>query len=422
MAVENVPFRHRSSLGWRFHMLLLLLLHLHLHLHFRGVSSFVMFPHDNYFRVLPVVLRSSSSSSPLTMMLFQSSSNEDVPAQQQQEQQEQQEQHQERAPPLQPVIIIDDDNATGRTAAKAAILALQTWQVLKGQLQIPSNDHHHHGSSAAQKSSSSPCQPPVFVVGSKSAELRRVNNKPVILHIPIDTTTTNAAATAMTILEMLQQPPSFIGLHLYDGNNIDDDLDSAQSAGTALQGMLRDCCPNTACCVSLDLKLHLALLRINALPKDAVHSNHHGDSYHVLMPEGGSLLIDYQYDHGNPFGGADPLKCPTKAVLIETPPTSPSLQRSRHLAAAYTAVRGQQQNQNNQVSTTVLSAAIIAASVATILGDDDNNGGSSAAAASMTTWNMIQRTVQLSSHIRNFGIKEQVPGFMRQKYKEYGHK
>jgi hypothetical protein len=293
--------------------------------------------------------------------------------------------------------------------------------VLKGQVQLPSTN---------PQDSPPPSQPHVFLVSSRNSgaeQLRRVN-QPVILHLPIDATcTTNAAAAAAaaatTIPEMLHTP-SFIGLHVYCNNNNNNDLDSAQAAGTALQQVLRNCptAATAACSVSLDLELHLALLRMNALPKDPGPVTH-GDSYNVFMPEGGSLLIDYIYDHDNPFGGADPLKCPTKEVLIETPPTSPSLQRSLRLAAAYTAVRGQQQQNNNnkEVSASFNSAAIIAASVATILGDDDDDN-SNTSTSSMPTWNMIRRAVQLSSHIRNFGVKEQVPGFMRQKYKEYGHK
>jgi hypothetical protein len=416
-------------------------------LHFRGgaaavsASSFVVFPEQYNFGRRPI--RSPSSTKSSSSLVSLRSSNDVEAKRQQQHQQQQQPQRPAPVPaPLQPVIIVDADNnnrgAIVTDTFKAATLALQTWQVLTGQAPLPSSPP------AAPIS-----QPPVYVVGS-TTELQHVN-QPVVLHFPMDASIAKMTTTMLTVPEMLQHPPSFVGLHVYCSNN-DDALDSAQATGTVLQDMQRSVLPPShgsptaaACCVvSLDLELHLALLRINALPKDPNNAAH-GDSYHVLMPDGGSLLLDYTLDYNDPFGGADPLKCPnTREMLIETPPTTPSLQRSRRLAAAYTAIRGQRRpaegsggggssssaNTGAPTAVSAWTAAVIAASVATILGDDDNsnnnNNGSSSVgdtvATTTTTWNMIQRAVQLSSHIRNYGSKEQVSGFMRQKYKEYGHK
>lgn len=368
-----------------------------------------------------------------TFALFEESSTGGPTNRAQQGQQQQQQQEQQHVrPPLQPVVIVDDNSRSAEV--RAATLALQTLEVLKGHVQIPP---------AAKNEAASPPPPSlaVYTVDSttnlqtllNSQRQQAQQQRTVVLHVPVPIDASGGGGTAssanniVTPVELLQQA-SFVGLHIYctggDDNNIS--LDSAQSAGTALQqiisslpsqqGTAADSSPPMAV-VSLDLELHLALLRLNALPKD--NDPAHGDSYQVFMPEdGSSLLVDYFYDHSNPFGGNDPLSCPSKQILIETPPTSPSLQRNRQLAAAYTALRGQT-SQTNNVPAAATSCAAIAASVATILGDDDNVSSSS---SSDVSWNMIERAAQLSNHIRDFGSKQQDPGFLRQQYIAYGYK
>jgi hypothetical protein len=301
--------------------------------------------------------------------------------------------------PLRPVFVMDE------TAAAASALAVQTLKVLTGQVGIPPEYTDEAGPDGRL---------PIYLINSPyqlQEALQQHGQSEPILYFLVDATTTTGVSNVH--FEALQQA-AFVGLGFHcdhDGDN-DAALEMADRVGSAItqaiQRFPRSAVDNTppTMFVSLDLALHLAMLRTNALPK---HQNPpHGDSYHVAMPEGGSTLIEYFYDHQNNFGGSDPLLCPTKETLLEAPPTSSSRRRSTHLGAAYTVLCGQGMNP--------LASAAVAASVTTILGDgiDDDR--------TEVSWNVIERTVQLSHHIRQYGTKEQDPGFMRRKYKEFGYR
>jgi hypothetical protein len=314
-------------------------------------------------------------------------------------------QQQEETRPVQPVFVMD------KTAAIAAILALHTMRVLTEDCRVPVDK------------SGQPPQLPVFLVESPDLLQEAMTESPrapneidSILHLGMDISAGRGGMMMLTPGAL--QQVSFLGMHLYCGDGAEVSLDIAQTAGNSLAQVLgylsassqnHDLNDNRRAeyfsVVSLDLDLHLAMLRTNALPKQPSHPAH-GDCYHVATPEGGSVLMEYYFDYANSMGGSDPLLCPTKETLVETPPTAPSLRRSQELNAAYTVLCGQGMN--------VLSSAAIAASCATILGDD---GGY----AHSVTWDMIQRSATLASFIRQFGSSEQDPGFMRKKYKEAGY-
>jgi hypothetical protein len=301
--------------------------------------------------------------------------------------------------PLRPVFVMDD------TATSASALALQTLKVLTGQVGIPPG----YSDEAVPDG-----RLPIYLINSPhqlQEALQQHGQSEPILYFPIDATTTTGVANIH--FEALQQA-AFVGLGFYcdhDGDN-DAALEMADRVGSAIKQAIQTF-PHSAVdnksptmFLSLDLALYLAMLRTNALPKQ--QDPPHGDSYQVAMPEGGSTLIEYFYDHQNAFGGSDPLLCPTKETLTEAPPTSSSRRRSTHLGAAYTVLCGQGMNP--------LASAAVAASVATILGDgiDDDR--------TEVSWNVIERTVQLTHHIRQYGTKEQDPGFIRRKYKEFGYR
>ena len=299
--------------------------------------------------------------------------------------------------PIQPVFVMD------KTSAIASSLALYTMQALIEDITIP------------REKNQQPPQLPVFLIDypeqlsdAMRTSPRQPNQSDSILHVPIDVTTGK-----LTISPEILQQASFVGLYLHgDKVGVDDDI--AKSAGSALTQVFdvlsksrnhNDERTEFVSTVSLDLNLFLSMLKLNSLPKNP--NAPHGDSYHIAMPEGGSLVMKYHFDHDNRMGGSDPLLCPnTEETLVETPPTQPSLLRSQHLNAAYTSLYGQ--------GLSAEASAAIAASVATILGDDNGSANS-------ISWDMIGRTVQLSDFIRRMGTSEQDSGFIRKKYKEFGY-
>jgi hypothetical protein len=301
--------------------------------------------------------------------------------------------------PLRPIFVSEESSAA------ASDLALQTLKILTGQVSIPSE----YNDEAVPEG-----RPPVYLINSpfqlQEALQQNVQSEP-ILHFSVDaTTTTGVSSIPVDVLNHA----AFVGLdfHCDQGRDENEVLESANMVGSAIkqaiqsfpQAGVENASPTMF--VSVDLALHLAMLRANAFPKQQ-HSPH-ADSYHVAMPEGGSTLIQYFYDFQNAFGGSDPLLCPTKETLVEAPPTSPSRRRSTHLSAAYTVLCGQGMNP--------LASAAVAASVASILGDGIDSD------TPKVSWDMIERTVQLTHHIRQYGTKEQDPGFMRRKYKEFGYR
>lgn len=126
----------------------------------------------------------------------------------------------------------------------------------------------------------------------------------------------------------------------------------AQRCGSMLQEIVdtfgsHECQPSMA--MTLDLPLHLSMLQANSLPKSRTA---HKDSFlcRDTKNTGDFILVDYQYDYDNPFGGTDPLSCPSREITI-SPAGDVSAGGSAGAdygstgngfasAAAYTALRG----------------------------------------------------------------------------------
>ena len=126
----------------------------------------------------------------------------------------------------------------------------------------------------------------------------------------------------------------------------------AQRCGSMLQEIAdafgsHECQPSMA--MTLDLPLHLSMLRANSVPKSRTA---HKDSFLCRDTKniGDFILVDYQYDYNNPFGGTDPLSCPSREITISlagdisagdsTGADFGSTGNGFASAAAYTALRG----------------------------------------------------------------------------------
>lgn len=295
--------------------------------------------------------------------------------------------------PLLPVFVVGE-----KAAGMGAATALLAFQVLTGALQIPSDER---GSPPPQTVALFSSNTDVSWQDKLKQGIGRAVHSEIkpILHLPVEA----AQGILSSIPEIQSGGISHLGLLL--GGQESQGLipaEMAQSSAHNLQQVL-GCFPSNSsqekqrpfAFVSLSLPLHLAMMQANCLPK----SNLRQDTFQVLLPEGGSIHAHYLYDE---FG--DPLACPTQETILSTPPTFANASRSAAIAAAYSALRGNGMDP--------ISSAAIAAAVATILGDSDSN---------QMSWSTIQRVVQLSRHIRQYGTVDE-PGALGAKWREYGYK
>lgn len=300
--------------------------------------------------------------------------------------------------PIRPVFV---DNEISFLGAASALFA---FEVLTGKLTIPKDETAATGYPEVGQ--------PVFMFSDHKNLLEQLHpyqSSEPILHATL------RPGKPIPISQDILNRIWYVGLHLMSGTEgrvgIAVASDVARTQGMALQQILQWLPPSLTSTsppiawVSLDLALHAAMLQANCLPNQTPNLPHN-DAYYVMLPNGDSIMIDYDFYTKNP-GGNDPLLCPTKEVLVETSPTNPSSQRSTAQSAAYSALRGNGMDP--------LGSAAIAASVATILGDSDFATGP-------ITWSDMERTVLLGRHIRQYGTSKNGPGLMRQKYIDCGYK
>ena len=160
--------------------------------------------------------------------------------------------------------------------------------------------------------------------------------------------------------------------------------------------------------ITLDLPLHLSMLQANSLPKSR---SVHEDSFlcRDTQNAGTFILVDYQYDYGNPFGGTDPLSCPTREITISpagdviTPAEGGTNIDNGSTgfasAAAYTALRG------NGVP--AFAAACIASSVGTVMDK------------SLLHFSVVERIAKLAEEAKRAAVEQPI---LRKKYIDFGYK
>ena len=159
--------------------------------------------------------------------------------------------------------------------------------------------------------------------------------------------------------------------------------------------------------IMLDLPLHLSMLQANSLPKS---TSAHGDSFLCRDTcTKNTYLVDYQYDYDDPFGGTDPLRCPTREISI-------SAARNAEVgtgytgsgfasAAAYTALRGR--------GVPSFPAACIASSVQAVIDEGE------CLPATSTRRYDVSMIAKLAEEVESAAIEQPV---MRSRYIEFGYK
>ena len=171
----------------------------------------------------------------------------------------------------------------------------------------------------------------------------------------------------------------------------------AQRCGCMLQEIVdafggRESQPSMA--IMLDLPLHLSMLQANSLPKSM---SAHEDSF-LCRDTQNTYLVDYQYNYNDPFGGTDPLLCPSREITISAAGNvKVGTGNGFASAAAYTALRG------NGVHK--IPAACIASSVQAVIDEGTRHD--------------VSRIAKLAEEVENAAIEQPV---MRSRYIEFGYK
>ena len=225
---------------------------------------------------------------------------------------------------------------------------------------------------------------------------------------------------AMQSLPMIQKRFSFLGLHLNTDASESDNggfimsRQKAEEWGNKLQSVLDGGAPSSAA-VSMDIRTHLAMLQSNSLPRWrgmlgesdlwAITDTIQG-GMHIYTGDG--MLLEYKFNYNNPYGGCDPLMCPSTGYIIQSPSSSCNVDAQKGandaFSSAYSAMVG--------LGIDNLSSICIATSVKALF--------QTAGRIPIYSWSTIDEIVERSI-IAGQSIRRE-DGLPRKMYKEFGYK
>lgn len=158
----------------------------------------------------------------------------------------------------------------------------------------------------------------------------RQNDNPVdpMLYTSIDFGCEQHGMKAMESLSLTRNRFSFMGLNL-NTNHLEQDMsrESADKWGNELSNLLIGGKVQSAA-VSMDIRIHLAMLWANSIPKSNGVLGETTDVWSVrgtmqdeLLLENvcDGMLFEYNYDYSDPFGGCDPLLRPSAGYIVPSP-------------------------------------------------------------------------------------------------------
>ena len=239
-----------------------------------------------------------------------------------------------------------------------------------------------------------------------------------------------------------------------NNNNIMVAPETARNIGSLLQEILDEyeIVPNI--CLTVDLPLHLALLQANVLPKTRGNKNY----WQVLLPQQQKLFDDtnkdssssstgaarvgavtsiaaeYLYDWDNPFGGTDPLACPTNkycVFLSYDDDTQQEVEEERVTtnsnvqAVAFTALLGDDGRYGGG-HLDLASSARLAASVTSVISTTYNKNKITTTPTTTTTNNNNNWEDTVRAIVKNYQTRRidtvNDNGVLRRTYIEFGYK
>ena len=214
---------------------------------------------------------------------------------------------------------------------------------------------------------------------------------------------------------------AFMGLNLNTGNinsQIADDRfimsrEQAEISGSKLQSFLDERNPSSTAAI-MDTPTHLAMLQANSLPRCKEGALGEKDTWAIKATiqdidcDNSGVLFEYQYNYNDPFGGCDPLMCPSVGYIIPQVHSSMYNSMSREAKDAYAAAysAGVGSGLDN------VSSICIASSVESLF--------MKLGRPPVYSWATIDKIVEHSIEAGKSIKKEN--GLPRKLYKEYGYK
>mmetsp|Transcript_16021 Transcript_16021/g.29048 ORF Transcript_16021/g.29048 Transcript_16021/m.29048 type:complete len:235 (-) Transcript_16021:32-736(-) len=223
---------------------------------------------------------------------------------------------------------------------------------------------------------------------------------------------------------------SFLGLSLKTNLSRADDgrfllsRENADEWGNQLQTLLDG--SESSAAVTMDIRTHLAMLQANSLPRSrGALGGEKGDIWAITdtiqdgmhVDNGDVMLLEYQFDYTNPFGGSDPLSCPSTGSIIPSPTSSSYSTETQSeandaYAAAYSAMVGSGMD--------FLQGICIATSVKAIFRELGKTDGDGIFCPPSYTWSVIDQIAEYSLKARQ-NIRQE-DGLSRKMYKEFGYR
>ncbi|KAL7530779.1 hypothetical protein ACHAXR_003670 [Thalassiosira sp. AJA248-18] len=245
-----------------------------------------------------------------------------------------------------------------------------------------------------------------------------------MLHTSIDFGTESGFKT-MQSLSVCRNRFSFLGLNLNTSKLADTggfllSREKADDWGNKLQTLLDG--DQLSAAVTMDIRTHLAMLQANSLPRsrgvlgekdiwaitDTIKDGMHIDN-------GDGMLLEYQFNYNDPFGGCDPLLCPSSGMILSSP-TSAQIQAQSEAndayAAAYSAMIGSGMDP--------LSSICMATSVKAAFRELGMTNGDGTFCPPSYSWNTIDLIAERS--IKAGQSMRQEDGLARKLYKEFGYR
>ncbi len=259
-----------------------------------------------------------------------------------------------------------------------------------------------------------------------TSRINRYENNDDSSSLIIHTSLHSDDKTKFDALAMMRNRFTFMGLHIKTAlaaSNLDDgrvilSRDDAEELGNKLQTLLDgESQSSSSAAVTMDIRTHLAMLQANSLPRSRgvlgtkdvdvwAISDCIKDGFHVDNED--SLLLSYEYDYSDPYGGCDPLLRARNGYCVSPNPSNnvhDAFSAKDAFSAAYTLLMG--------AKIDPVSSLCIANGVKRVFSSHHHS-------SPPYSWKTIDQIVQYS-RIASNSVAE-VNGLARKMYKEYGYK
>jgi len=219
---------------------------------------------------------------------------------------------------------------------------------------------------------------------------------------------------------------SFLGLNLCTASDHSWTRERADEWGNKLHALLASNPTVSSAAIAIDVETHLAFLQANSLPKARGVLGTDNDVWGIkgmiqdglLVDNSDGLLVEYDYDYSDPFGGCDPLLRPSIGYVVPSSITSgiscpeTVVDRSNDAyAAAYATLVG--------LGMDAVSSMCIATSIKAVYREYGQADDAGMYHPPTYTWSTIDEIVDASRGALQSVRQED--GLPRKMYREFGY-